>query len=117
MAGQRRRRANRDSAQWAELIAAWRASGLSGREFADAYDIGVGSLYGWSARLDSEAPEAPRSPAFSEVHVIEAARASTSPEEPSARIELVARWGRVIRVVGAVDADTLGVVLEVAERC
>jgi hypothetical protein len=33
------------------------------------------------------------------------------------RIELVARSGRVIRVVGAVDADALCVVLEVAERC
>lgn len=117
MAGQRRRRANRGAAEWAELIARWRASGLSGREFADAYDLGVGSLYGWAARLDSDAPDVPRTPRFSEVHVVEAARTSTSPEEPPAPIELVARSGRVIRVMGAVDADTLGVVLEVAERC
>ena len=117
MAGQPRRRPNRDSAEWAEIIAAWRASGLSGREYADAHDLGVGSLYGWAARLEPEGPEAPRFPAFAEVHVIDPVRRATSSDEPSARIELVSRSGRVIRVMGAVDAETLGVVLEVAERC
>jgi hypothetical protein len=117
MAGHRRRRPNRSSAEWAEVIAAWRASGLGGREFADAHNIGVGSLYGWATRLDSEPRAALRAPAFAEVQVTEVARTAARSEEPAVCIELVSRSGRVIRVVGVVDADALGVVLEVAERC
>lgn len=112
-----RRRRKRAAGEWAEIIAAWRASGLSGREFADTHDVGVGSLYGWAARLDSEGRQASREPAFSEVRVLELDRASTSSGKPSACIELVAHSGRVIRVVGAVEGDALSTVLEVAERC
>jgi hypothetical protein len=117
MAEQRRRRPHRGAAEWAKIIASWRASGLSGREFADAHDVGVASLYGWAARLDLEPPGPLMAPAFAEIRVADAAPRSTKAEGPTARIEVVARSGRVIRVVGAVDADALRVVLEVAERC
>jgi hypothetical protein len=91
---------------------------VSGREFADARDVGLASLYGWAARLEAE-PQAPLidEPAFAEIRVTDPARPSMKSEDASARIELVARSGRVIRVAGAVDADNLRVVLEVAERC
>lgn len=115
MARQERRRANRSPAEWSELVGAWRASGLSGREFAEARDIGLASLYGWAARLESE--DGIGSPGFTEVAVAETDRSSARCEAQGAHIELVARSGRVIRVVGSVDAEALRVVLQVAERC
>ena len=94
---------------------AWRSSGQSARAFAEARGIGLASLYGWAARLESE--DAGGSLGFTEVAIAQAERSAARVDAEGARIELVARSGRVIRVVGPVDAEALRVVLEVAERC
>ena len=123
-----KRRRNRAAGEWAEIVEGWRASGLSMRAYASAHDLGIGSLYGWAARCAAPQADGARarggSGAFAEVRVVErggvherAGAGASSLEAQAAYIELVARSGRVLRVVGAVDAVHLGVVLEVAEGC
>lgn len=93
----------------------WEASGLSGLKFAERHGLTVRTLYGWRQRLEDEAEvalvEQPPE-AFTEVRVREA-EAGTSPGS----IEIVARGGRLIRVVGPVDVEQLRATIEAVEGC
>ncbi len=93
----------------------WEASELAGTKFAERHGLALRSLYWWRARLESEAEVnravAPHK-AFTEVRV-----RTAEPSRPSGTIEIVARGGRVIRVVGRVDAEQLRAVVEAVEGC
>ena len=88
--------------KWA---ARWRASGLSGRAFAHKHGLQVESVYRWGR----EFTEVDNHRAFTEVVVAPERRAR------SAAIEVVLANGRVVRVLGEVDADQLRAVVEVLE--
>jgi transposase len=47
------KRQRRAVSEWEEILEQWRASGLAGREFAEAHDLKVSSLYRWSRRLEA----------------------------------------------------------------
>lgn len=114
MARTRKRRAKRSAEEWSALIAEWRRSGKTAAAFAEEHDLCRSSLYGWASKLRDEVER--QREAFVPIRVVGGRR-----EEPEqgARpcIELVTRSGRMLRVVGPVDAEALSAVLEVAERC
>lgn len=111
----------RSAAQWAETIDRWKASGLSSAAFAEREGVKARTLVWWSCELRRRGVGSKRSDpgnvrgrsAFSEVRVVERTDAMAGP----AQLEVVARGGRVIRVVGQVDGRALRTVLEVVESC
>jgi len=118
-----RARGDRDRAEW---VARWRASGLSGREFAEKHGLRASTLYQWAHRVDTADATAGRKHgaakrpdlAFAEIK-IRRERKSEHGEHAAPRgvIEIVSRSGRVVRVQGDVDAGQLRAVLEVVEQC
>lgn len=90
----------------------WEASGLPGTKFAERHGLAVRSLYGWRQRLESEAEVTEAGEAFTEVHV-----RGVEPSSSRGAIELVTRGGRVIRILGRVDAEQLRAVVEAVEGC
>lgn len=50
------RRANRGREQWQALVAEWKASGSTAKEFARVHDLSASSLFYWSSTLQREAP-------------------------------------------------------------
>lgn len=46
-----------DRSRWREHIAAWRASGLAARAFAETLGVNVSTLYYWSHRITGAAPK------------------------------------------------------------
>lgn len=93
----------------------WEASDLAGTKFAERHGLALRSLYWWRQRLESEAEVVcveKTQQAFTEVRVRE-----VEPSRSSTAIEIISRSGRVIRVMGQVDADQLRTVIEVVEGC
>lgn len=123
---ERRERSSRE--QWRKRVERWRDSGLTAAEFSAEVGINPRTLAFWKWKLSKEdagestkprSRRAPRSrstalqPArFDAVTFVEFAPA----EDRTVPIELVI--GRyVVRVPGSFDADVLGRVLDVVERC
>jgi len=101
----------RSREEWKSWVAKWRASGLGGTRFAEQHGLSDSALYRWAHIFGDEVqPEV----GFKPVRVREES-ASTSTEVDT--IEIVARSGWVVRVVGDVDADRLRAVLEVVGSC
>lgn len=108
----------RRAAEWSEIVACWRASGETSKEFASRHGLNAGTLLWWSSRLLRQgafAPSSrsrPKASAFEEVVV-------TSSVMPSGtnRMEVVTRGGRVVRWEGAVDVGSLREVLQAVESC
>lgn len=103
---------HRSRDEWARLVARWRASGESGRRFADRHGLSTTSLYTWGRRLAVEGHDAEAEPSFTEVRVVGA-----EPSVQDGRLEVVTRSGRAVRVLGEVDVDQLRAVLEAVEGC
>jgi transposase len=108
-------RVHRPESEWRELVAAWRASGMSAREFAHRRKLSVSTLFAWARRLagreGSTEREKRRKPArFAEVRVVE------RPAE-AGPLEVMAPSGYVVRVRGVVDREALRTVLEEVGRC
>jgi hypothetical protein len=108
MAGTQERR-SRD--EWSGWVARWKASSLSGTKFAERHGLSEGSLYRWARVLEAEGRVA-EVVGFKEVRV----REPSSPPKTGV-IEIVARTGRVVRVVGEVDVEQFRAVLEVVDPC
>lgn len=107
------RRTRRSASEWAQIVAEWKRSGLSGVTFAEEHDLCAASLYTWAKKLQQRGtPKA--SSEFVAVDVV---------DEPALEsvvrsgMELVTRSGRRIRIGSHVDRDVLAMVLEVAEQC
>lgn len=103
-------------ARWSEalgrqVLAAWSASGLSRREFAEKHGLQEQRLYSWQRRLGQ--PEAaPAGVQFREV-------AMPAPLADS-RFELVLRNGALLRIPSSFDPTALARLLELlvqVERC
>src|SRR5215204_370970 len=103
-------RARRDQGR-EDWVTQWRASGLSGREFAERHGLRASTLYQWAHRMGSTA-STPRGKArvrkrpdlaFAEIRILGDATSDhgeTAP--PRSVIEIVSRSGRVVRVQGDV---------------
>ena len=98
----------RGAAGWQRLLAEQRASGETMTGFAKARGIALGSLYHWKKRLEGNKNS--KTSAFSEVVVVPSATSV-------ARVEVIARGGRAIRIEGQFDASLLREVLRVVESC
>ena len=99
----------RSREEWKSLVAKWRTSGLGGARFAEQHGLSDSALYRWAHIFGDEVqPDV----GFKPVRVRES---STSTEADT--IEIVARSGWVVRVVGDIDADRLRAVLEVVSSC
>ena len=61
---------HRSRDEWARLVARWRASGESGRRFAERHGLSTTTLYTWGRRLALEEDEAEAVPSFAEVRVV-----------------------------------------------
>ncbi len=112
------KRKRESSKVWARRVSAWRRSGLSGGKFARDQGLKESTLYRWGRRIDEEdavlAPEA----TFAQVRVRSpAAPRPTQTTPSSAMIEVVLTSGRVLRVIGPVDAGQLRAVVEALEAC
>ena len=113
------KRKRESSKVWARRVSAWRSSGLSGGKFARQQGLKESTLYRWGRRVDDEstvpAPEA----TFAQVRVRSppALRPSPRPASSSAMIEVVLTGGRVLRLLGPVDAGQLRAVVEALEAC
>lgn len=103
---------HRSRDEWARLVARWRASGKSGKRFAERHGLSASSLYDWGRRLETDEVEVDREPAFAELRVVD--RGSSA---RLSGLDIVTHSGRVVRVSGEVDPDQLRTVLEVVEGC
>jgi transposase-like protein len=88
----------------AQLVAKWKASGHTAKEFGVRHGVKSTALYGWAQELKKKS----RSRAFVEVQVREA-------EVSGGAVEVVLAGGRVVRVREVVDARVLRSVVEALE--
>jgi transposase-like protein len=85
---------------WRELVAQWRASGLSVREFCSLRQVRESSFYSWRRELQRRAGQRDSRPAFVPVRIVPAAAF------PTAAVEVRCPSGHVVTVTNA-DGDTL----------
>jgi hypothetical protein len=97
-------RRERSREERARLVARWRASGETAREFGIRHGVPATTLYGWARDLKKES----RAAAFVEIQVRE-------PETSGGVVEIVLAGGRVVRVREVVDAQVLRSVVEALE--
>lgn len=110
----RKRRRQRDAAEWSQLIDEWRQSSVPAVVFAARHDIGVSSFYKWRARLERRVP-ALTAKSFVPVEIV--GKQQREDVAAGGGMDLIALSGRVIRLSGRVDPAELALVLEVAEQC
>ena len=115
----------RSAAEWAEIVAQWKASGQSRDAYAKRHGLNAGTLGWWRTQLDhgrvsrstsarrnasGTRQKSPRTKvAFAEVRVAQA-------QSVAPRLEVVARSGHVVRIEGEVDAVALRAVLQAVEQ-
>jgi len=97
-----RKRRKRSRAEWKELVAAWRASGLSQQEFAKEKGLASTTLSWWACRLRREGGD----PAPSLVPV-EVVREDAAEPVGAAPLRVELSRGRTIVVPPDFDAPTL----------
>jgi hypothetical protein len=85
---------------WRELVAQWRASGLSAREFCSLRQVTEASFYSWRRELQRRDGQRDATPAFVPVRIV-AATASAA-----AAVEVRCPSGHVVTVTNA-DRETL----------
>jgi len=116
------RRQRRNASQQAKLLEQWSKSGESAERFASRVGVTPATLRRWRSGAASDALQvAPAArdknsktePAsmFARVQVVE------TPSHAGGLVEVVMRDGIMLRVHGAVDADTLSAVLGALSRC
>lgn len=89
------------------LVARWRASGQSVRNFATKHGVGISTFYEWSRRFPNTDETG-----FTEVEIVQ--RPDHSNATSGIELELA---GVVVRVGANVQSDALRRVLEVLRSC
>lgn len=114
------RRARRPASEWAELVAEWRASGQTQREFAAERGLSASTLASWCRKLRDGGQRRKRrrreTRRFTEVRVLEPASIDT-PASLSSVVQVTTPSGFVVRVSGQVDPLTLRALLEGLSAC
>ncbi len=116
--------ARRTARQWFQLVARWKRSGLSAREFGAKARVDYRSLHWWSWALGKRAAqkselttvlEAP--PAFLPVHITQHDEPSQQPCDGKGEpIEIVVDGRLALRVGAGFDEDTLRRVLDLVRQ-
>ncbi len=94
--------------EWRQLLARWRRSGQTIRDFCTQWQVSEPSFYVWRRRLAERDRAAPQ---FVPVHVV-----ADTPANTASPIEVVLGNGRRLRVGPGFDADTLQQLLALLER-
>jgi transposase len=112
MAGAKKVRA----AEWAKRVERWQRSGLSAAEFGAREGIVGEQLSWWKWHLGRRAAAAQGSPAPGKMRFVPARIVQhAAPAGSDSRVEVVLTNGRVVRIVGAVDAKVLTETIQVIE--
>jgi hypothetical protein len=90
---------------WRELVAQWRASGLSAREFCSLRQVTEASFYSWRRELQRRDGQRDGTPAFVPVRIVPAATISAATISAAA-VEVRCPSGHVVTVTN-VNRDTL----------
>ena len=114
------RRRRRTKAEWFEIVAAWKESGMSGIEYAEQHRLDFAKLRRWARRVerDKEASAVKEvrtgrneSPKLVVVgSIAQPSRSQTSPRLPGG-LELELRGGHVLRIGGDVGPEFVGALL------
>jgi len=115
--------ARRTAKQWSGLVARWKRSGLSSKEFAAKAKVKEQSLRWWRWALGKKAqqgeiePIAPveHSPAFLPVRIVQRGASETTVPPPASRepVEIVVDARFVVRALPGFDETTMRRVLEI----
>jgi transposase-like protein len=105
-------RSSRSAAQWAALVEESESSNLSIRAFCERSDVPIGQFYAWRSKLRTTA-ESKRG-GFTPVR-LQAAVEVEPQKGTTGSVEVVLQNGRIVRVLGSVDACALRAVINVAE--
>lgn len=105
--------ARRNAAQWAELVAKWKRSGLTAKKFGAREGVGPKSLTWWSWRLGKEQAPETAVPAFVPVHIVERECAPMSATSPERHVDILIDGCNTVRVLPGFDEQTLRRVLDV----
>jgi transposase len=112
--------ARRNAAQWAELVAKWKRSGLTAKKFGAREGVRPKSLSWWSWRLgrsevisDESAASKTALPAFLPVHVVEREFGAMSTNSPDRHVDILVDERSTVRVLPGFDEQTLRRVLNV----
>lgn len=95
--------ARRTRETWKQYVAAWQESGLTAKQFAARIGVNANSLAHWKWRLGAESE--PVADAVSFVELTPGLGVAVSADE--ARMEVVCRGGRTVRVPRDFDAGAL----------
>jgi len=98
------------SSEWAQRVAAWKASGLSGRDFCRELDYTSKDLSWWSSRLRRNGTQAAVEGA--RVPLARVVRTLPSPPTPTAASVVVELAGARVELRAGVDRTTLVTVFE-----
>lgn len=105
----------RSAREWANLVAAWKRSGLTAKEFASSHQLSANSLSWWAWRLRRPVARRTSPPAglrLARVDVVGPVPGeSENAESMRARWELATSRG-TLRVHGPLDDELLAAVLE-----
>jgi transposase-like protein len=104
-------RSRRSAAQWASLVKQYESSSLTVAEFCEQFEVSMARLIHWRDKLRGTDERKERG--FTPVR-LHAVAAPPPPTAPSA-IELRLTNGRMLRVTGTVDVQTLRAVMQAAE--
>jgi hypothetical protein len=98
------------SSEWAQRVAAWKASGLSGREFCRELEYTSQDLSWWSSRLRRRATQSSENgPRVPLARVVRSVASTPTPTAASVVIELA---GARVELRAGVDRTTLVTVFE-----
>src|SRR5688572_27724357 len=110
MANKRTRAPSRTREEWAELIQAWKASGLTAAEFAATHGLKAKALatWRWRLRTGAKSPARRASPKLVQLSVADLVGSGDS---GAARWELTTVGGHRLRMLAAVDGAELEMLL------
>jgi transposase-like protein len=113
------RKKHRSRSERARLVAEWRASGKSQREFSLEHGLNKSTLAGWirqerlgGAKGAQLAGPVPAPSGFAEVRVVQ-----DRPVSRSSLVEVTTPGGYVVRIAGDLEAPLLRALLEEVGRC
>ena len=99
-------------AHWRAIVARWRRSGRSVREFCQAEGLSEPSFYAWRRKLTRVEPHGPvAAPAFLPVQIV----ANEECRPTTGGIEVVLANGRCLRVAPGFDLPTLVTLVDLLE--
>jgi hypothetical protein len=112
----------RSARQWSATQAQWvitelKRSGLTAKDFATRYRVGLPRIYYWHARFAAQETSKPAPTGLVEIRMPQSgARGNTSSAPTPPRIEIELMSGRRLSVSELVDLDRLGELVALLER-